>query len=309
MKNILSFICLGWGMTLTVASASYEIAKTDHAVTASFNGQVLWSYRHDPAEGKPYFHPLASTSGTTFTDLRPKDHPWHYGVWFSWKYINGVNYWEENRESGKSDGETRIAKIHRHVLESQQVQFDLALEYMPAGSDQVVLREKRTVVVHPPDEKGIYMIDWFGVFIAGDGEVVLDRTPIAGQPGGKNWGGYSGWSVRMNPGVRGGDFINDQGAQATDRQPAKWMIYETPQNGSLLLMDHPENLNYPNKWYLHKGMPFFSPAVIHDQPASLKAGETLQLQYRLLVAPETFTQKAAEGLWNTWVEGVVSSTK
>lgn len=266
----------------------------------TFEGRELWAYHHDPVEGKPYFHPLASTSGTTFTDLRPADHPWHRGVWFSWKYINGVNYWEENARSGKSNGETRIVDIRRTISDSKKVRFDLKLEYTPASSDEVVLREKRVVTVYPPAEGGCYQVDWSGVFTPAGGEVVLDRTPIAGQPGGKDWGGYSGWSVRMSSAVRGGDYINDQGAQKADRQPSKWILFASPEDGSLMLMDHPGNLNFPNKWYLNEKMPFFSPAVIHDGPTTLKAGDTLKLQYRLLVAPGRLSLEAVEKAWKGW---------
>ncbi|MBA7592916.1 Vitamin B12 transporter BtuB [subsurface metagenome] len=53
----------------------------------------IWKFNFDKTEGKPYFHPLALEDGTPLTWLRPEDHPWHRGFWFSWKYINGLNYW------------------------------------------------------------------------------------------------------------------------------------------------------------------------------------------------------------------------
>ena len=43
----------------------------------------------------------------TLTNFKPEDHPWHYGLWFSWKYINKANYWEEDRQTGKAEGATR----------------------------------------------------------------------------------------------------------------------------------------------------------------------------------------------------------
>jgi len=41
-----------------------------------------------------------------------EDHVWHLGYWFSWKYINGVNYWkpaDAKRTGCESAGATKVA--------------------------------------------------------------------------------------------------------------------------------------------------------------------------------------------------------
>ena len=57
------------------------------------------------------------------------------------------------------------------------------MKYHPPGKP-AVLTEKRTLEVSPPAADGAYFIDWLGVFTAGDTDVLLDRTPILGQPNG-----------------------------------------------------------------------------------------------------------------------------
>ncbi len=287
-------------MTSAVFAESFEVVEKEHAVTMLKDGEPLWTYHHDPAEGKPYFHPMASVDGTMFTDLRPKDHPWHRGVWFSWKMINGVNYWEENRKTGKSSGETRHVNVKRKVSDDKNVRFEFEIDYAPAGSDAVVMKESRVVSVSPPGKAGMYTIDWSSTFRALGDDVTLDRTPVPGQPGGKGWGGYAGWSVRMNKQVKGGVYVNSEGVKGADRKPATWMLFHAPAKGSLLFMDHPDNLNYPSKWYLNSGMPYFSPAVIHDAPHTIKAGQALALRYRLVVAPGTLSNETAEAAWKGW---------
>lgn len=282
------------------AFAGMQMKEQSNSISAEMDGKVLWTYHHDPAEGKPYFHPLESTAGTRFTDLRPEDHPWHRGVWFSWKFINGVNYWEEDRTTGKSTGETRIVGIKRGVEENKATRIELNIEYAPAGTEKSVMQESRSVVIAPPDESGAYFIDWSSRFQALENDVVLDRTPLPHEPNGKNWGGYTGWSVRMNKDMKGGSFLNRNGKVDADREAACWMLFRSPNGGSLLFMDHPDNLNYPSKWYLAPGMPYFSPAVIHDAPLTLKAGESLTLRYRLIVLPETGTKEQAEAYWKEW---------
>lgn len=288
------------GLISTACSQPYQIEQKEHAVSAYYQGKILWTYVHDPKEGKPFFHPLASTDGTVFTDLRPKDHPWHRGVWFSWKFINGVNYWEESVPAGKSDGETRIVRVHRTQTKNRSVQIELNITYGPAPGGDVVMKEERHLTVTAPDEAGCYQVDWQSTFEALDQDVLLDRTPLPDQPGGKHWGGYSGWSVRMNRAMRNGRFLNSHGALDEDRQPADWVIFTSPEGASLALMDHPQNLNYPAKWYLNADMPYFGPAVIHDAPFTLKAGEKLNLLYRLIVSPDELKPEEVRKNWRHW---------
>ena len=132
--------------------------------------------------------------------------------------------------------------------------------------------------------------------------MVFDRTPIPGQPGGRGWGGYAGYSLRMNRDVAGGVFENSEkltGA-ATHRQPARWVSYSKPGFGGVLFLDHPANLRHPAKWYVVEGMPYFSPVSIHDAPHTIKAGESLQLQYRLVIQPEVVGADFAEQEWKRW---------
>src|ERR1043166_1925442 len=46
---------------------------------------TLARYCFEAARGRPYLHPVYSTSGGVLTGYQPHDHPWHLGLWFSWK--------------------------------------------------------------------------------------------------------------------------------------------------------------------------------------------------------------------------------
>lgn len=289
-------------MVCPALSGSLEFLEKEHSFSAQLDNKVLWTCHHDPAEGKPYFHPLSSVDGTMFTDLRPGDHVWHRALWFSWKTVNGVNYWEEDSKTGKSQGETRMVSVKRAVSNEKQVRFDFVIEYAPAGSAAAVMKENRCVKLSAPDESGRYQIDWSSAFEALDKDVVLDRTPIPGQPDGQSYGGYAGLSLRMNGSVKQGTFLNSNGLAGEDanRKPALWMIFDVPQGGNILLMDHPSNLNHPSPWYIFASMPFVSPAVIHEAPHTIKAGEVLKLKYRLVVGSGSITKDAADKEWQAW---------
>jgi len=288
--------------TAWVAGAGDGVEETENSISMRLKGKTVWTLNHRPDQGKPYFHPLATTTGEVFSDLRPKDHPWHRALWFSWKFINGINYWEENPSTGKSRGQTLLLSTKRKISPENEVRVDMTLAYAPAGDTTQIMREKRVVFIAPPDENGVYAIDWSSEFQALENDVVLDRTPIPGQLKGRGYGGYAGWSIRMNKDVKGGVFLNSEGliGMAAHRQAARWTMYTAVSGGTLIFMDHPENLRYPAKWYIAEKMPYFGPAVIMDAPHTIKAGELLKLRYRLMICPAAIDALTAQKAWEAW---------
>ena len=78
--------------------------------------RIVWQFNYGKDTRKPYFHPVALVDGPVLTCLSPRDHPWHRALWFSWKMLNGVNYWEEDPKTGLPDGRTEVveAKVIPH---------------------------------------------------------------------------------------------------------------------------------------------------------------------------------------------------
>ena len=59
----------------------------------------VWKYVYG-GKPKPFFHPLCTPSGHVLTNFEPHDHVWHRGLWFTIKFINGENFWEEKPPFG-----------------------------------------------------------------------------------------------------------------------------------------------------------------------------------------------------------------
>ena len=57
----------------------------------------------------------------------------------------------------------------------------LTVSYHPPDKSEV-LKEIRTLKISPFDANGGYRIDWTSTFTASDKDVLLDRTPIIGEP-------------------------------------------------------------------------------------------------------------------------------
>src|SRR5262245_26178538 len=257
---------------LFASVASAEWRRDDKTIAWLVNDEPLWQFSFDPNKGKPFFDPL-SIAGTRLTTFRPEDHPWHYGLWFSWKYINGVNYWEEDRNSGRAEGATRwnAPKIETHADGSATIRLELTYTH-PSG--RVDLTETRELRISAPDARGGYSIDWRAEFTAGKEGAVLDRTPMPGEPKGQVNGGYAGLGARLGSSPAVMSIVTPDSAVtqfASDRaRPAAPSVAanfdrEGRAIGSIAIWSDPANIASNAPWYIvnaAEGMRFICAAVL-----------------------------------------------
>ena len=267
------------------------------------------------AKGKPFFHPVSVGGGTSLTNFRPEDHPWHYGLWFSWKLINGANYWEENRETGRAQGATRWnpPKIDTRADGSAIIVFEVTYTH-PTG--RIDLTESRELKVSAPKADGSYFIDWSSRFVAGSEGAVLDRTPMPGEPDGKFNGGYAGLSARLASAPAIVSFVTSDGpvtefktdrARPTVEAIAANVTENGKDVGALAILSAPANTVGRAPWYLvNADMRFACAAILSPKILTLPAGGQLKLNYRLAVQPKAWTP---EGLKSAYAEWTVAKAK
>jgi hypothetical protein len=277
-----------------IAGRAAEFAWTEEtgAVGLRHGDRWVWRYAYGPEQAKPCFHPLALPDGPALTWHRPEDHRWHRALWFSWKYINGVNYWEEDPITGAASGRTEVKETSVTTRSDFTARIEQQLIYRPASATPV-LTERRVVEVTAPDDSGAWHLDWDLTFEAGV-DVRLDRTPLPDEPGGQVYGGYAGLSVRFARGFTDVRALTPEGPVSFKderfRGRAAGFEYSGTLDGQevgIAILDHPQNLNAPSPWYAIYGpvMQFFTPAVICYGPHHLSAGEQLRLRYRVVVHP------------------------
>jgi len=287
----------------------YDWRQTDSSLALLNRGRVVWQFNFDKKQGKPYFHPVCLTDGTELTWHRPPDHPWHYGLWFSWKYINGLNYWEEDRDTGLSQGLTEIKSVEVTAHRDYSAQIAMQLSYHPPGQP-AVLTESCDIRVGKPDEDGHYRIDWNSRFAASAADVLLDRTPITGEKDGQSWGGYAGLSVRIAKNVSGWYLTDSEGRKDLEAhgKKARWMNFggraAESKDFGIAVFDHPENLRHPSPGFviMDPKVPFgyFSPALLFNEPYTLPAGKSFSLKYRVLIHPGRAEKNLLEGEWKSF---------
>ncbi len=267
---------------------------------------LVWQLNFNPEEGKPYFHPICLTDGTELTWLRPPDHTWHRALWFSWKFIDKLNYWEED-EQGKSEGQTELTDVDIKTSPDGSATIEMSLNYQPWGQP-TVLKENRIIKVNPTDKNGNYCIDWKSDFTACKENVKLARTPLRGEPGGRSWGGYAGLSVRPEKTISDIRVINSQGNKdmKCHGKKAKWLEYDfiakNNNAAGFAIFDHPDNFRYPSPWYvaIKRPMRYFGPAVLFDKPHTLSKNETITLRYRVFIHQDRLDTSTLEKQWKAF---------
>ena len=161
------------------AAPAFKWERGPDSVALLNHDKPVWQLNFARNGGYPYFNPLNLLDSTELVWLSPPDHPHHRALWFAWKMLNGVNYWEHSADGGVT--EVSDAKVTTNPDFSARI--ELAVSYHPP-KQPAVLTEQRTITVTPPAADGSYKIDWFATFTAGPADVDMH--------GGTAGGGYAG---------------------------------------------------------------------------------------------------------------------
>ncbi len=258
--------------------------------------QVVYTCHFAAEEGYPYVHPLSLPGGPVLSGFAPHDHPWHRGLWFSWKFLNGVNYWEyPKKDVPQPEGKTAVVQSTVQA-NGTTATVKLILDYSKGPG---VLSEVRTLVFSQPRADGSYTINWTSAFTAKQ-DLVIERTP----PKEFSWGGYGGLGFRASATMRNFHATDDEGRAGKAQihgKPARWLDYsgafgEKAVPAGITIFDHPSNPRHPTRWYLsdNAGLPYFGTALLFAEPLTLKAGESFTLKYRILVHPGLGDKAALE---------------
>jgi hypothetical protein len=244
-------------------------------------------YQFNPSLPKPCIHPFLTPRGHQLSGFEMSDHVWHRGLWFTVKFINGSNFWEERPPFGIQVSQSQPLC---ELLTPTSLRISHSLDWTSEATG-IVLNEKRTITCKP-DPTGIGIIDWnTDLHIAQD--LTLDRTPYT------TWGGYGGMSFRASRELHDSSFLLPTGetVQALTGQPHDWVVLQSKvddgpgENVSLGIVDHPSNPRSPTPWYCKcaSGFTFMNAAFLFHQPMTVQRGQSLRFHFRILYR---------DGLWS-----------
>ena len=261
-------------------SADAKIEKVIDGVRLVRNGKEIWRFNLATRENTPFVHPLCLPDGRCVTDARTSDHPWHLGLWFCWKYINGLNYWEPRNPAAGNLFPDGMTVIRDFDIQPSGAACDVKLKlwYGPRNEPgRVLLDEERTVSFSAPDEKGGYRITATHRFTARE-KVTFDcRRPI----------GYGGFSLRMASLMREFTLTGEGGTPDAAKNVAgpkemTAVTYTCPKTGHgvtvRMLAPLPAERIYT--WADHR---FANPVPMYAEPLVLEPGGKMELRYEVTV--------------------------
>jgi hypothetical protein len=144
-------------------------------------GAVPWQYHADHV--RPHVHPVTTPAGHVLTVDAPPDHPWHHGLWFTIKFVDGDNFWELLEPYGVLEHRS-APTIDDHALRGD-------LDWVRPDGD-VALRQTVAITTVGGPDRDTTAVD-VDVTLVADRDAVLDRTPFT------TWGGYGGLAFRGRP--------------------------------------------------------------------------------------------------------------
>jgi hypothetical protein len=253
------------------------------AVAARANARPLWTYVYG-GKPKPYFHPVCTPAGHCLTLFEPHDHFWHRGLWFTIKFLNGENFWEEHAPFGTQ--QTVAPPAISHPARGQ-IRLTSELAWVrpdTTPAPEAVFREQRQITFVPL-EADAYALD-FETKLVAQTDLLLDRTPYT------TWGGYGGLVFRGTRNWQESRLLFSDGSTST--RPlgyrALWCDLAGKLDGGrdltggIALFDHPDNLRHPSPWYGSTGPNhYFNAAFLFHEPMSVSCGEALTFHYRALI--------------------------
>ena len=290
-----------------------ETAPGSGAVSTA-DGKPLARYSWSAEKNHPYFsavRPLQHAG--VLTNTAPWDHRWHHGLWWSWKHINGVLYWEDHEDyGGGGDGLGRSLVVEHSVDETDGgLTIRETLTWSPVATGRPVLEERRSVRLHT-DLDGIeaWALDWDSEWTA------LERADLTVTPYPEHWwGGYAGLNYRAARSMAAGETIlasgDRTGREAIHSHEGEWGALlgkvdgagtdepNAPAFGGVALLIHPGNPLTPTPLYVFSAedeFGFLASAPLMHQTLQLAEGETLHLRHRAVVLGESVDHAALDRL-------------
>ncbi|HVB10764.1 MAG TPA: DUF6807 family protein [Bacillota bacterium] len=257
---------------------------TDTGSTLDFRGPGASRLLYHPAARLPHFHPVVTPAGRCVSLAVPQDHPWHVGLYFAWKFVNGVNCWEPEgggAQAGPAAAEGCAAGGADGVALRQRLTW--------GDPSAPSLREERHIRLATVDTDCV-RLDWDAHFTALR-ETTLDRTP---PPPEVAWGGYAGLSARLPRSFYDAEVCDAEGrtgAAAVHGHRAAWCACAGKVDGEVgawcgvALLEHPGNPGFPGHSFALTGgaLQFLQRAALWAAPVHLGEGDDLHLRYRVLV--------------------------
>ena len=289
------------GRAVTLLSAGKPVLSYNYAVTPAPEGVS------DVYARSGYIHPAWTPSGFVLTEIQPRDHYHHYGIWNPWTKVEYEGKLYDLWNLGERKGTVRARRIDAVYAKRKTCGFDATLDHVaftPEG-EKAILEEQWRVRAQEVPEGFLW-----------DFESRL--TPSAGRPVTIKAYRYQGFSIRANASWtrKNSTMLTSEGLERPqiDGSRARWILVEGEtgpgRRGGFLFLAAKENYEAPEPLRIWneeanggRGDVFvnFCPTKMKDW--TLEPGHTYVLRYRVLTFDGTVTPETAERLWEAFAAG------
>lgn len=308
MKKLLTLI-LGVTISFFLNAQNITLEKNNAGAWIKEDGEKVLFYqaRTKSMDGEyaraNYFHPLYNVDGYEMTEDFPKDHLHHRGIFWTWhqttigeKHIGDA--WE-CKEFIWDVIEFGTIKSNENSLTMQAK----TLWKSPSWTDnngilKPFMKEIAEVTIHKKN-MNFRIIDFEISLLA-----LEENVKIGGSDNAKGYGGFSvrmkmpkdikfeaaaGEVVPITNQIDAGSWMNISGSLAANGR-----------EGGVIIINHPENPMYPEKWILRKKGSMQNPVYPGRQPVLLSSKNPTILKYRLVIYVGEMQNNQLEKLsvWN-----------
>ncbi|MDR1594312.1 MAG: PmoA family protein [Prevotellaceae bacterium] len=288
------------------------IEDTQKALVLTKNGRPVLQYNYahldpppgaDPAYGRTggYIHPAWSPEGNVLTNIQPRDHYHHFGIWNPWTRVVYDGKLYDLWNIGDKKGTVRARSVEETHEGSVFSGFTALLDHyiFNDGTEKAIMNEYWKVKTwNVPDG---FLWDFESHLTPSTSlPILLEAYRYAGF----GWRGTPEWTKENC------EMLTSEGKTRPeiDGTNARW-IYVTGDTrtgrSGLLFMGHPENYNFPEPlriWDQNanggRGDAFINFAPTKNRNWELQPNEHYVLKYRVLTFEGNMTAEQADRLWN-----------
>jgi hypothetical protein len=173
--TIIFFSAVGL-LTITLPNPAFaedtmRITTEENIVSVYAGENLLLRYRYGNVPFKPCVQQLSSPAGVNVLRDAPADHLHHHALMFAVK-VDGVNFWEETQAAGRqahksftdtrTDVKTEVENDKRRQM--RQASFTELIDWLKPGSQELLLKEHRTIEVSQGTDLGATVLIWQSKF-------------------------------------------------------------------------------------------------------------------------------------------------
>ena len=271
--------------------------QKDGSIQIRLDNLPLLAYRASASLKYPYFSPLnGPVSGLSLIAESAEPYPHHRGLWLGCDPVNGGNYWADN---GLESGQIRSndLQLDETALKQKSVVFTEKCVWSRNGSSP--FNDQRRYAISVPDKQHVFIDCRF--LLSADETVTIKSAK------------HSFFALRAAADISptyGGTLMNSAGAtgaEGTYGKPADWCAYFGKRRlrpdvvEGIAILNHPKNFGGNCPWFTRDyGHLSPSPFAFLDKPWTLPKGESLELNYRVVLFAGTPQQADLDSIYQRW---------